>query len=168
MIRALGIDPGSRFTGYGVVETDGTVLRHVASGVIRIPPSLPVPERLKVIYDGVCGVIREEAPECLAVEEVFFAKNVRSALVLGHARGAAVLAAVNGGLPVFEYSALAVKQAVVGYGKAGKEQVSLMVRTLFGLREALDPNAADALAIAVCHLNTQASRTRWKLPGAKS
>lgn len=168
MIRALGIDPGSRFTGYGVVEADGSVLRHVASGVVRMQSSLPLPERLKLIYEGVTAVIRENAPACMAVEDVFFAKNARSALVLGHARGAAVLAAVNAGLPVFEYSALAVKQAVVGYGKAGKEQVSLMVRTLFSLREALDPNAADALAIAVCHLNTHASRTRWKLPGASS
>jgi crossover junction endodeoxyribonuclease RuvC len=102
----------------------------------------------------------------MAVEDVFFAKNVKSALKLGQARGAAILAGVNAGLTVYEYSALEIKQAVVGYGRAGKDQVGEMIGCLFGLRETLEPNAADALAVAVCHLNTQASRARWKLPGA--
>ncbi|NLJ29401.1 crossover junction endodeoxyribonuclease RuvC [Desulforhabdus amnigena] len=165
MVRAIGIDPGSRFTGYGIVEGDGNRLRHVQNGTIRIPPKLPFPERLKVIYDRLSSIIQDVQPHCMAIEDVFFAKNVKSALRLGQARGAAILAGVNVGLPVYEYSALQIKQAVVGYGKAGKDQVGEMIGYLFGLRELLESNAADALAVAVCHLNTHASRVRWKLPG---
>ena len=163
IIRAIGIDPGSRFTGYGIVEGDGNRLRHVANGTIRIPTTLPFPERLKIIYEELICVVTQCRPACMAVEDVFFAKNVKSALRLGQARGAAILAGVNSGLPVFEYSALQIKQAVVGYGKAGKDQIGEMIQYLFGLREPLNPNAADALAVAVCHLNTQSSRARWKI-----
>lgn len=99
----------------------------------------------------------------MAVEDVFFAKNVKSALRLGQARGAAILAGVNSGLPVYEYSALQIKQAVSGYGRAGKDQIGEMIQYLFGLHEPLNPNASDALAVAVCHLNTHSSRARWKI-----
>ena len=163
MIRSIGIDPGSRCTGFGVVEGDGNRLRHIRNGIIRIPGRLAFPARLQLIYQQLTCIIEECRPECLAIEDVFFAKNAKSALRLGQARGAAILAGVNAGLPVYEYSALQVKQAVVGYGKAGKEQVTDMIRTLFSLQESIDPNAADALAIAVCHLNTHSSQTRWKL-----
>jgi crossover junction endodeoxyribonuclease RuvC len=162
MIRIIGIDPGSRFTGYGVVEGEGSRLRHVANGVIPLSGSLGLPERLKIIYRELTLVIEEARPTSMAIEDVFLAKNAKSALKLGQARGAAILAGVNADLPVFEYSALQVKQAVVGYGKAGKDQVMDMIRHLFRLHEPLNPNAADALAVALCHLNTEASTSRWK------
>jgi crossover junction endodeoxyribonuclease RuvC len=164
MVRAIGIDPGSRYTGYGVVEGDGNRLVHIANGVIRTPSQSSFPERLKTIYEQLTIVIDEGRPASMAVEEVFFAKNVKSALRLGQARGAAILAGVNAGLPVYEYSALEIKQAVVGYGRAGKDQVAQMIQHLFKLREALNTNAADALAVAVCHLNTTSSRARWNIP----
>jgi crossover junction endodeoxyribonuclease RuvC len=124
------------------------------------------PGRLKIIYEQLAAVIEQWRPDCMAVENVFFAKNARSALVLGQARGAAILAGVNADLPVYEYSALQVKQAVAGYGRAGKDQVTQMIRYLFGLKEDLNANAADALAIAVCHINTVSSRVRWNSHGA--
>jgi len=161
VVRAIGIDPGSRFTGYGVIEGDGRRLHHIASGVIRIRPQLTFPDRLKVIYEELVSVIEDLQPLCMAVEEVFIAKNVRSALLLGHARGAAILAGVNSGLALFEYSPLQIKQAVVGYGRAEKDQVQNMVQHLFGIREPLNANASDALAVAICHLNTHSSRARW-------
>jgi crossover junction endodeoxyribonuclease RuvC len=161
MIRTIGIDPGSRYTGYGIVEGDGNRLRHVASGTVRLSGRLAFPQRLGKIYEELARAIRENRPDSMAVENVFFAKNVKSALKLGHARGAAILAGVNASLPVCEYSALEIKQSVVGYGRADKEQVEQMIRYLFGLRDALDTNAADALAVAVCHLNTSASQRRW-------
>lgn len=164
MTRAIGIDPGSRYTGYGVLEGDGNRVRHVANGTIRIPAHLPFPERLKIIYHQLLTVIDTSQPTCMAVEDVFIAKNVKSALKLGQARGAAILAGVNAGLPVHEYSALQIKQAVVGYGRADKDQVTQMIRCLFGLKEPLNPNAADALAVALCHLNTGASLARWNNP----
>jgi len=162
MLRAIGIDPGSRYTGYGVVEGDGSRLQHVLNGTVCMASHLAFPERLKIIYKELTAVIRDCQPECMAIEDVFFAKNVKSALKLGQARGAAILAGVNAGLPIFEYSALEIKQAVVGYGKASKEQVAQMIQYLFRLREPLNPNAADALATAICHLNTSSSQTRWK------
>jgi len=164
LIRAIGIDPGSRYTGYGIVEGDGSLLRHVTNGIISLSGSLPLPERLSIIYQRIAALIGETAPAFLAIEDVFFAKNVKSALSLGQARGAAILAAVNAGLPVFEYTALQVKQAVAGYGKAGKEQMVKMIQYLFKLPQPPNPNAADALAIAICHLNTHASKIRWSLP----
>lgn len=160
-IRTLGVDPGSRYTGYGVVEGDGHCVKHVMNGIVRLSPSRSLPERLGIIYQRISSLILETQPTCLAVEDVFFAKNVKSALGLGQARGAAILAAVNAGVPVFEYSALQVKQAVVGYGKADKDQVLQMIQTLFRLTEPLNPNAADALAIAICHHHTHLSQKRW-------
>jgi crossover junction endodeoxyribonuclease RuvC len=161
--RVLGIDPGSRYTGYGIVEGDGNRLCHVSNGTIVLPPSLPLTQRLRIIFDRLSGLIHQDGPACVAIEEIFFAKNVKSALSLGQARGAAVLAAVNAGLTVYEYSALQVKQAVVGYGRAEKSQVLQMIQTLFRLQGPLNPNAADALAIAVCHLNTHSSKLRWNM-----
>lgn len=161
MNRTMGIDPGSRFTGYGVVEGDGRRLRYICSGIVRLSPRMPFPERLKTIYEELTAVIEKHGPVSMAVEDVFFAKNVKSALKLGQARGAAILAGLNGGLTIHEYSALQIKQAVVGYGKADKDQVTRMMQYLFGLRESLDANAADALAVAVTHLNTQSVKRSW-------
>lgn len=159
--RTIGIDPGSRATGYGIVEGDGRRLHYVDSGVVSLSGQLPLWERLGVIYTRLSAIIQEHRPSCMAVEDVFLAKNVKSALKLGQARGAAILAGVNSGLEIHEYSALQIKQAVVGYGRAAKEQVEDMVRFFFGLRGRLNPNASDALAVALCHLNTGASVARW-------
>lgn len=158
--RTIGIDPGSRYTGYGVVESVAGCYRHVGSGVIRVPTTIPFAERLGFIYRQVIEIIAQYHPETMAVEDVFIAANVKSAMKLGQARGAAILAGVNAGLPVYEYSALQIKQSVAGYGQAAKEQVTKMVQTLLLLHGPLNPNAADALAVALCHLNTHAFRMR--------
>lgn len=158
----LGIDPGSRHTGYGIVEGAGNRMSHVASGVIHVSGKLALPERLSLIYEKLGEIIREQRPDEFAIENVFFAKNVKSALVLGQARGAAILAGVNAGLKICEYSALEIKQAVVGYGRADKAQVVQMMKTLLNLRTELNAHAADALAVAICHLNTRHSQIRWE------
>lgn len=153
-MRILGIDPGTRVTGYGVIEKAGNRLIHVDNGGIFTRAEMNLPDRLKLIYDGLCQVIREYAPEAVAVEQIFLAKNALSALKLGHARGIALLVGVNHDLPVFEYSALQVKSAVVGYGKAEKVQVQQMVKTLLNLPEIAQEDASDALAVAICHAHT--------------
>jgi crossover junction endodeoxyribonuclease RuvC len=163
MTRTIGVDPGSRFTGYGIVDGDGSRLLHVAHGTIRLPAGAPFAERLKIIFVELGSIIERYGPASLAIEEVFFAKNVKSALLLGQARGVALLAGISAGLTVHEYSPLAIKLAVAGYGKAGKEQVSDMVRRLFRLAGEIDLNASDALAAAVCHLNTHSSKQRWQV-----
>lgn len=160
-VRVLGIDPGSRICGYGIIETairsrgrskDGYI--YIASGRIELSVKLPLHLRLKEIYDELTDIIREHRPTEAAVERVFFAKSARAALNLGHARGVSLLAATSERLPVYEYSALEVKKAVVGYGRAEKRQVQQMVRTILNLRTALSPDSADALALSICHLNT--------------
>jgi crossover junction endodeoxyribonuclease RuvC len=154
-MRILGIDPGSRVTGYGMIETLGNRLRHIDNGIIATDTATPLAARLKTIYDGVGRVIAELKPDTVAVEQIFLAKNPQAALVLGHARGAAILAAVNAGLAVHEYSALQVKSAVVGYGRAGKPQVQQMVKTLLNLPEIAQEDAADALGVAICHAHSR-------------
>ena len=151
--RVLGIDPGSRTTGYGVIE-EGETLRYVASGCIETT-SGAFPGRLADIFRGVEAVIAEHAPDEFVIEEVFVARNPQSALKLGQARGAAIAAAVDADLPVSEYAARSVKQAVVGTGRATKEQVQYMVRVLLSLSAVPPSDAADALAVAICHVNTQ-------------
>ncbi len=154
-MKVFGIDPGSDRTGYGCVDTDGSRHRLVACGAIKTPSRATFPEKLKAIHDGLTEVLGRCRPSCVAIENVFYATNVRSALKLGHARGAALLAAVDGGFPVFEYTPAEIKRAVVGYGRAEKQQVQEMVRLLLGLREAPSPHdAADALAVAICHVHT--------------
>ncbi|GAB4171268.1 MAG: crossover junction endodeoxyribonuclease RuvC [Rhodocyclaceae bacterium] len=149
-LRILGIDPGLRITGYGVIEKLGGRLRYVASGCVRTPAAA-LPERLRSILEGLERVIEEHRPAQVAVEKVFVNVNPNSTLQLGQARGAAICAAVAGALPVAEYTALQVKQAVVGAGHADKEQVQHMVKKLLGLEGRLGPDAADALACAICH-----------------
>ena len=153
VIRVIGIDPGSRLTGYGVIDVDGRKLRYVASGCIRASEG-KLPERLAVIYKSVNQLIIEHQPESMAIEDVFLARNPDSALKLGQARGVAIAAGVAQGLPIHEYAARKVKQTVVGTGAAGKEQVQHMVRVLLGLPGTPQADAADALAIAICHVNT--------------
>jgi crossover junction endodeoxyribonuclease RuvC len=151
-MRVLGIDCGAERTGYGVVESDGVSHRLVASGVIRTRPKDPLPRRLLEIGCGLRAVIREHGPQAAAVEQVFHAVNVKSALTLAHARGAALYAVAEAGLPCGEYSPLEIKTAVTGYGRAEKSQVQFMVRSLLGLKQAIaSQDAADAVAVAICH-----------------
>jgi crossover junction endodeoxyribonuclease RuvC len=164
MICTIGVDPGSRFTGYGIVEGDGYRLKYLHHGTIRLPASRSMPERLKIIFEELNAAISEYRPDHMAVEEVFFAKNVKSALSLGQARGVAILAGISAGLSIHEYSALRIKQSVAGYGRAGKEQVAGMIQHLFRIDGPVDLNASDALAVAVCHISTHSSNIRWKIP----
>ncbi len=148
----LGIDPGCERTGYGIIESDGSEHRAIAYGAIKTSARKPFPERLHKIYLGLCTILRREKVDVVAIEEVFHAANVQSALKLGHARGIALLAAAKFSLPVFEYSPLEVKNATVGYGRAEKTQVQSMVRILLRLPDVPAPaDAADALAVAICH-----------------
>jgi len=153
MERILGIDPGSRITGYGVIDADRGKLGFVACGVIKTSAGKSFSLRLNEIFDGINEVVQTHGPVVAAVEDVFLASNPRSALKLGHARGAAVVAAMQNGLNVYDYSPRAVKQAVVGYGQAAKGQVQHMVRILLELSGSPTSDAADALAVAICHAN---------------
>ena len=157
-MRILGIDPGTGTTGYGIIDVEGNRLRHVDNGIVRTRGSEPLPLRLKTIYDGLTLVLKEFSPEAVAIEQVFLAKNPRAALTLGHARGTAVIASVNLNIEVHEYSALQVKSAVVGYGHAAKQQVQHMVKVLLNLPEVAQEDAADALAVAICHANSRTLR----------
>ncbi|MDP2279109.1 MAG: crossover junction endodeoxyribonuclease RuvC [Nitrospirota bacterium] len=179
----LGIDPGSIICGYGIIKTvqsPESIPRHiginskpcptscrrvqtlnsntdtvyVASGRIMLPSKQPLDVRLKELYANLADIIREYSPHEVAIEKVFFAKGIKAALVLGQARGAALVAAASSGLPVYEYSALEVKKAVVGYGRAEKHQVQSMVSKILNLKTKLSADSADALALALCHLNT--------------
>ncbi len=148
----LGIDPGSAITGYGLVKEAGNSLRAVDYGCIRTAPSEPLEERLHKIYREVCELIEKYKPDQFAVEELFFNKNVRTALTVGQARGVILLAGAQSGLQVHEYTPLQVKQAVVGYGRAEKAQIQFMVKTMLSLPTIPKPDdVADALAIAICH-----------------
>lgn len=153
MSVVLGIDPGSKFTGYGLVAKDRTGFRLVQANRIATDPSAPLPKRLHQVYQGLQEVIHRYDPDAVAVEDIFFAKNVRSAVRLGHVRGVVLLAAAEAGLPVYEYSPAAIKMAAVGYGRADKRQVGLMVKQLLRIREELAEDTSDALATAICHLN---------------
>ena len=153
MERIIGIDPGSRITGYGVVGSAGGQLQFVSCGIIKTSASLPFSHRINQIFDGINEVIQMHQPDVAAVEDVFLSTNPRSALKLGQARGAAVVAAMQNNLAVYDYSPRVVKRAVVGYGQASKEQVQHMVRVLLGLSSSPSSDAADALAVAICHAN---------------
>lgn len=157
MTLVLGIDPGSRVTGYGVIETDGSHSRHIGSGCIRTADG-DFPLRLGQIFDGISAVIRQWQPGEVAIEQVFVSRNASSALKLGQARGAAVAAIVTQHLPVFEYTPAAVKQGLVGNGRAEKEQVQHMVRVLLRLQGKMRLDESDALAVALCHAHSQATR----------
>src|SRR5512143_117213 len=157
-MRILGIDPGSRVTGYGVIDVRRGKSVYVASGCIR-PTHADVPRRLGEIYEGIASLIADHSPDAVAIEQVFMARNASSALKRGQARGAARAAVVMVGLPVAEYAARRVKQAVTGTGGASKGQVLHMVCRLLNLSASPSADAADALAIAICHINTQGPRS---------
>ena len=159
MTILLGIDPGSRHTGYGVIEQVGNRSRALAFGTISTSGAEMAP-RLGTIFAGLCEVMSAHRPEEVSIEKVFMARNPDSALKLGQARGAALTAVVQSGVPVFEYSARPVKQAVVGRGGAEKVQVAEMVKHLLGLEKRPQEDAADALAIALCHAHTRVSLAR--------
>ena len=160
-MRVLGIDCGSRVTGYGVIDTDGADCILVQCGAIKVRAADPLPDRLRSIHSGIVDVITQFHPDCAAFESIFYATNVQSALKLGHARGVSIVAAAQANLPVFEYTPLEVKSAVTGYGHAEKQQVQEMVRAL--LRLAIPPtpfDASDALAVAICHVHTHRFKTQ--------
>lgn len=163
-MRVLGLDPGSRRTGFGVVERNGNRFRCVEHGCVSVPPTAPLAQRLHRIAREIGEVMERVAPDAVAVEEAFFRENVRSALVLGHVRGALMVAAVERGLEVVEYSPREIKLSVTGTGAASKEQVGFMVRRLLGLAATPGVDAADALAGAICHLN----RVRFSAPRAST
>ncbi len=167
-MRALGIDPGTNTTGYGVVDMEGDNLSFAGCGELSISRKVSFPVKLKEIYDGILQVIDKYKPDFVVVEDVFFAKNANSSMKLGQAKGAAILAAVNSALPVFEYTPLQVKRAVAGYGAAKKWQIQRMVATLLGIEHQssvggrrsavlgdIPEDAADALALAICHLHSR-------------
>jgi crossover junction endodeoxyribonuclease RuvC len=154
-VRIFGIDPGSDRTGYGCVETDGSRHRIVLSGAVANAAAAPFPEKLLKIHRCLSALLDQCRPDCVAIENLFHATNVRSALKLGHARGVAMLAAVEAGVAVVEYTPAEIKRAVVGYGRAEKHQVQQMVTLLLGLADPPTPHdAADALAVAICHIHS--------------
>ncbi len=168
LVRVLGIDPGSRATGYGVVEVQGGVLTVVDSGCIRTPDG-SLAERLGCIHEGVLRVVREYGPDVLAIEQVFMARNPQSALKLGQARGAAIAAAAHEGVPMFEYAPRQMKKTIVGVGGASKAQVQHMVGVLLRCdAQALGEDEADALALAVCHVHSHPIDALAARPGALS
>src|SRR3989338_9353297 len=166
--RVLGIDPGSRITGYGIVEEISGKLCSVTYGVFKVSGKENFSERLKEIYNGIDQLIKTHQPSEVAIESLFFSKNAMSSIKLGQARGAAMTAAANQGLRVFEYAPTQVKQAVVGYVRSDKEQVQKMVFLLLGLHGKAKVDATDALAVAICHLNSvkfqQVSKFYDRLP----
>jgi crossover junction endodeoxyribonuclease RuvC len=165
-VRVLGIDCGSERTGYGVIESDGLDHRLLAAGVIRTNPKTPFERRLAEISSGLRALIRQHEPESAAVEEVFHAANVKTALKLAHVRGIALLAIADAGVAFAEYSALEVKMSVVGYGRAEKCQVQVMVQSLLGLAEIVESeDASDALAVAICHATRESTSRRLRSAG---
>jgi crossover junction endodeoxyribonuclease RuvC len=164
-MRIIGIDPGSRVTGYGIIEQQGPKVRHVASGCLRVEGEV-LAVRLGKIFQGLDAIIREYRPGEMAVERVFMSRNADSALKLGQARGAAICAGVSRELAVAEYAAREIKQAVVGKGGAAKSQVQHMVRVLLALQATPPPDAADALAVALCHSHVNQTLCRTGLDGS--
>jgi crossover junction endodeoxyribonuclease RuvC len=160
-MKILGIDPGSRFTGFGIIEVNGDRVISLHQGVIKAGAG-EFPERLGIIFSGIRGLVEEFTPDEAAIESVFVSKNAGSALKLGQARGAAICAAISMGIPVSEYSPRSVKQAIVGRGGADKAQVQHMVRVLLQLKEMPVEDAADALAVALCHQHTQQTAIRMQ------
>ena len=163
MIRILGIDPGSRMTGYGIIEVQGGRTVYIASGCVRMADE-DFPQRLRTIFEGLGEVVDRYRPTATAIEKVFVQRNVDSALKLGQARGAAICAVVSRSLPIAEYSPTQIKQALVGRGAAAKEQVKHMVKILLQIDESPQEDAADALACALCHSHTQ--QTMGRMPAA--
>ena len=154
-MRILGIDPGIALTGFGIVEKNGVSVKAGSYGHISTEAGTPVPDRLKILYDDMVNIVQEYSPDVVAVEELFFNKNVKTAIIAAQARGVIILSAVNNGVEVVEYTPLQVKQAITGYGRASKQQVQFMVKEMLRLKEIPKPDdTADALGIAICHANS--------------
>lgn len=154
-MRIFGVDPGSRRTGYGCIETSGSRHRVIECGALSAPADASLPDRLHTVHAGLARLLAAHRPDVVALEDLFYARNARSALILGHVRGVAMLAAAQAGLPTAEYSPAEVKRAVVGYGRADKQQVQQMVTLLLGMDAPPSPlDASDALAVAVCHAHS--------------
>lgn len=163
-MRVMGIDCGSEYTGFGVVEeTAARKLFCHATGAIHLKSGMPMAAKLQKIFNDLTAIMAEHRPEIVAIEDVFYAVNVKTALKLGQVRGVAMLAASSAGLQVAEYSPLSIKSSVVGYGRAEKQQVQMMVTRLLNLPVAPEPmDASDALAIAICHIHTAATNSRYQ------
>jgi crossover junction endodeoxyribonuclease RuvC len=149
----LGIDPGTKITGYGIIDNDGSRISSLTYGEIKIKRGESLSGCLRKIYDDLINIIRKFTPNALALEDVFYGKNIKSLIKLGHARGAVILAAIHSDVPVYEYTPLEIKKAVVGYGRAEKHQVQQMVRAILNLDETPASDASDGLAAAICHSN---------------
>ncbi len=149
----LGVDPGSRVTGYGLVEKENNQMTCIHAGTISSPAKLPFYERIHKIFQSMVEIMNHYRPQEMAIEDIFFAKNVKSSLKLGHARGAVLIAAVQCGIKIFEYTPLEIKKSTVGYGRATKEQVRSMVQIILNLKDKPNLDTSDALATAICHLN---------------
>ncbi len=163
-MRILGIDPGLAVVGYGLVEYNGNNIKMLEYGVIKTPANSPIPKRLGTIYREINQIISDYQPEEAAIEELFFSKNVKSAIDVSQARGVAVLACENNGLDIYEYTPLQVKKNVVGFGRADKQQVQEMVRMILNLTNLPSPvDASDALALAICQCNTGKFRTEFRM-----
>lgn len=160
----FGIDPGYAIVGYGVVEYRGNKFKTIDYGSIITEPKNTFPERLKIVYDELTVLLDKHNPDCVAIEELFFNKNVKTAINVGQARGVQLLAAMNQGAEVYEYTPLQIKQGVVGYGRAEKKQVQEMVKVILGLKQAPKPDdTADALAVAICHAHSGNMRDVFKV-----
>ncbi len=149
----LGVDPGSRITGYGLVEKKNNDMTCIHSGLIRPPNKTPFYKRIYNIFESMVDIMSRYQPQEMAIEDLFYAKNIQSSLKLGHARGAVLIAATQCNIPIFEYTPLEIKKSVVGYGRADKEQVRSMVQVILRIKEDLPLDASDALAAAICHIN---------------
>jgi crossover junction endodeoxyribonuclease RuvC len=148
----LGVDPGTKFTGYGVIENNNNTFKKIINGTIKLPSNKDIPLKLKIIYDDLCKIIKKYKPDEFAIETAFYGKNVQSALKIGYARGVAILAAVHFEIPTGEYSPREIKKSVTGKGSASKEQVSYMIKTLLKIKEEqMRLDESDALAVAICH-----------------
>jgi crossover junction endodeoxyribonuclease RuvC len=155
MSKILGIDPGIATTGFGIIQKQGNKIKAIDYGKIITTPKDKAPDRLKIIYKELKTIIKKHKPDVIAIEQLFFNKNTKTALTVGQARGIAMLSAANFNIPLYEYTPLQVKSAVVGYGRADKNQIKYMVKVLLNLKEAPTPDdTADSLAIAICHINS--------------
>jgi len=153
-MKVIGIDPGSRACGYAIVESAGRSIVHLTSGTIAPRSKDPLAKRLQTIYSEITEIIQEFSPSCMSIEDVFFAKNAKSAIKLGQARGVALLAASNGGMEIFEYAPTNIKLALTGNGRAAKSEVQKMVSYILGLKDEMNTDCSDAIAIAICHINS--------------
>ena len=160
----LGIDPGLAIMGYGVIDYDGQRMKMIDYGTALTKAGVPLPRRLSALYDSMESLIQKYNPDAVAFEELFFNKNVKTALTVGHARGTALVCAEKSGKPLFEYTPLQVKQAVCGYGRADKQQIQQMVKMLLSLKQIPKPDdAADALAVAICHAHSSKFADKFRI-----